>query len=136
MEKFVTLLLVCLCFFNLSAQINNEEFLVKISDLSSKKLSNLISLDIDISKVINRQFAYAYVDDKQFDNLKQAGFDVQKIPNKAKLYADSLWQVTKDSGNPLDAYHTYDELTAELQQLEQTYPEICSSCCSSAVSSS
>ncbi len=125
MKKRYLLLCLGLYFFSLSAQPNAEEHLVKISNLSSKKLSNLIKLNIDIANVQNRQIAIAYVDDQQFENLKRRGFEVQKIPNRAKLYADSLWNATKNSSDPLAAYHTYDELTAELQLAAQTYPSLC-----------
>lgn len=119
------LILLCFHFLNLSAETPIEEYLVKISDLSSKKLSNLILLNIDISNVVSQRVAYAYVDDFEFNNLKNLGFNVQQITDRSKIYADSLWAFTKDSVNPLDTYHTYSELTAELQHLEQKYRDIC-----------
>jgi len=65
------------------------------------------------------------VSGEEFELLKKLGYAIKEIPNYAKLYADSLWEATKDSPDPLKGYHTYDELVSEMQQIAADYPDIC-----------
>ena len=101
-----------------------KKFLAKISDLSTKELSNLIRIKIEIDNVVDKRTAYAYVSLEEFERLKKSGYQITFIRDYAKEYSDSLWQATKNSSNPLDEYHTFSELTAELQQFGQDYPDI------------
>lgn len=81
-----------------------------------------MGLDID---AVHRGYLIAYLSHQEFDLVQSKGFKIVKIPNYAKLMADSLWQATKDTKNPMDAYHTYGELTAELDSIATEYPDIC-----------
>ena len=105
--------------------VNDREFLVKISNLSSKSLSNLILLKFDISDVINDHTAYGYVTQKGLRDLRAKGFKVEVIPDHSRQYADSLWLATQNSANPLDEYHSFEELTATMLQFQQDYPDLC-----------
>lgn len=105
---------------------NNRAILVKIINVSKDELKNLISLNIDITNVKNKNEVYAYVSDEEYNFLAQMGYRIEKIPDQTKIYADSLWLATQFSANPLAAYHTFEELTTEMQRLVQQYPEICS----------
>lgn len=98
---------------------------VKFSNVSSERLKMLISQHIDIDNVKNKTEVYAYVTPIQFQQLVESGYKIEKIVDRSKIYADSLWLATQNSSNPLDAYHTYDELTTELRNLSLQYPEIC-----------
>lgn len=96
-----------------------------IKTLSAHNDVNILNkYDIDIDNVTSTEIT-VYVDDNELAELLAMGFDIYRIPYRAKEYADSLWQATKDSDNPMDDYHNYDELTAFLQNIESQYPDIC-----------
>ena len=65
------------------------------------------------------------VSEDEFELLKKLGYAIKEIPNYAKLYADSLWEATKDSPDPLKGYHTYEELALEMQEIANDHPDIC-----------
>ena len=88
------------------------------------QLTLLIKLEMDIDKVID-DVATVYVDDDEFELLKERGFNVRRIPYRARIYADSLRQATKGTANPMAAYHTYEELTADLDSIASAHPTLC-----------
>jgi subtilisin-like proprotein convertase family protein len=91
---------------------------------SRSELDGLFKLDVDIDKVLG-DVATVYVTPEEFDQIKARGMQIGWIPNRAKLYADSLWLATKGTANPLAAYHTYEELVADLDSIATAYPSIC-----------
>jgi hypothetical protein len=104
---------------------NNPTIYIKISNVSPNDFITLQSSDIDVENVKNKNEIYAYVTKPEYDRLTEKGYQVEVVPDRAKIYADSLWLATRFSSNPLDAYHTFEELTIELQELAQQYSEIC-----------
>jgi hypothetical protein len=104
---------------------NNPKIYVKITNVSPNQFITLQSRNIDIENIKKKNEVYAYVTKNEYDQLAALGYPIEAIPDPAKIYADSLWLATRFSSNPLDAYHTFEELTAELQQYAQQYPEIC-----------
>ncbi|MFZ5515327.1 MAG: M14 family zinc carboxypeptidase [Candidatus Zhuqueibacterota bacterium] len=98
---------------------------MKIANVSSQDISWLAQQKFDIVKVDVRRNVYAYVTSAEQHRLIAAGFEIAIEPDVSRQYADSLWLATKNSANPMDAYHTFDELTAELQLLAQQYPNLC-----------
>ncbi len=121
---------IILIFFMLTAglfaQSESKRFnYISIKNVSPGSFAALLAYDIDIENVKNKNEIFAHVTDEQLDQLKKLNYQVEAIVDRSKIYADSLWLATQFSSNPLAAYHTFDELTAELQQLAQGYPEIC-----------
>ncbi len=104
---------------------NNTAIYVKITNVTPNQFIILQSRNIDIENVIMKNEVYAYVSKTEYNQLAALGYQIEAIPDPAKIYADSLWLATQFSANPLDAYHTFEELTTEMQQLIQQYPEIC-----------
>ena len=88
------------------------------------ELERLVKLDISIDR-IRDNVVTIYVNPEEFNQIRAAGFQIQWIPNRAKMYADSLWQATKGTANPMAAYHTYTELTAYLDSIASAHPSIC-----------
>ena len=88
------------------------------------QLEGLIKLQVDIDKVIGDVIT-VYVDADEFELIKGRGLDIRWIPNRAKIYADSLWGATKGTDNPMAEYHTYEELTAELKSIASAHPTLC-----------
>jgi len=89
-----------------------------------EQIHGLIKLEMDIDKVIENVVT-VYVDDDELELLKERGFDVRRIPYRARIYADSLRQATKGTDNPMAAYHTYEELTADLDSIATAHPTLC-----------
>jgi len=81
-----------------------------------------MGLDID---VVHRDYLIAYLNSQEFNMVESKGFEIVRIPNYAKLMADSLWEATKDSKAPMAEYHTYEELTQELDSITTEHPDIC-----------
>ncbi|MFC1573454.1 M14 family zinc carboxypeptidase, partial [Candidatus Eisenbacteria bacterium] len=63
--------------------------------------------------------ATAYVDDAQFADLTDAGFEITAIPNQARR---AFLASRQDRSR--EAYHTYETLTTELQQIATDNPSI------------
>lgn len=84
----------------------------------------LNSLNISIDKV-NSSSIIVYVNDKQFKQIQDLGLDIVSIPNKAKLYAQQLWDETKDSDDPMNAYYSINEYHTFMQNIVDQYPNIC-----------
>jgi hypothetical protein len=96
-----------------------------IITLSAKnQIQDLVARRIDIDKVAGLD-VYVYLLPSEFTDLKAAGFDVRWIPNRAKIYADSLWEATRNTDDPLRIYHTYEEMRDELMQIAADHPSLC-----------
>lgn len=127
MKCFSNIILIILIFSEvLFAQSeNNPTLYIKITNVSPNDFIMLQSGDIDIENVKNKNEIYAYVTKPEYDRLVEKGCRVEMLPDRSKIYADSLWLATRFGSNPLAAYHTYEELTTALQQLAQQYSKIC-----------
>ncbi len=101
-----------------------EVIVSQIKFSSPEELSRLVEMGLDIDAV-HKGYLIAYLSSQEFDLVKSKGFEIVEIPNYAKLMADSLWEATKDTKNQMAAYHTYEELTAELDSIATGHPDIC-----------
>ena len=88
------------------------------------ELDRLVKLDISIDRVKDNVVT-VYVSPEEFEQIRTAGFQIQWIPNRAKMYADSLWQATKGTADLMAAYHTYEELVADLDSIANAHPALC-----------
>ncbi|HRY84153.1 MAG TPA: M14 family zinc carboxypeptidase, partial [Candidatus Cloacimonadota bacterium] len=69
----------------------------------------------------------AYVrDGAEFDRVRGFGFDPVRLPEPHLDYARELWNSTKDSRDPMNAYYSIDEYNAFMQNIAAQYPQICS----------
>ncbi len=117
-------LFLLLTAFGKEASSTEEVIVSRITYSSPEGLSRLVEMGLDIDAV-HKGYLIAYLSPEEFDLVKSGGFEIERIPNYAKLMADSLWEATKGTSNPMDAYHTYGELTAELDSIATEYPDIC-----------
>ena len=121
-KRKLTLLTIILLIANIQlfalkspAVIETETFEKDINLLNKK---NIIIDKVTPSKIT------VYIDDKELNKLRNIGLNIYRIPYRAKEYADSLYQATKDSKNPMWFYHDYNEMTAELDSIANAYPDI------------
>ncbi len=108
------LLLLTLSFvLSLSAQQNKKQ-LIRISPERKHDLDKLKNLDLDYATEGLKDQIDIIVDRRQLEAIKNLGFQYELLPaiNKANLYDSE--------------YHTYEEMLAELDSLQQVYPDITS----------
>jgi carboxypeptidase D len=96
----------------------------QITLTSRDQFQGLLERKIDVYNVVGLE-VYAYLVPSEFNALQAAGYRVRWIPDLSKHYADSLWAATKDSGNPMLNYHTYEEMRNELILIANNHPNIC-----------
>lgn len=101
-----------------------QKFPLRIELKNRAEIGDLVKLGIGISNM-KGNWVEAYVTQDEFKLVKDKGFDIPWIPDYARLMADNLWEATKGRKNPMDAYHTYEELTAELDSIAAEHPDIC-----------
>ena len=90
-----------------------------------KTVHELNTLGISIDNVDKEGNIIIYVDDSDLNAIHKLGLNPIRIPDKAKDYADKLWNETKNSKNPMDEYYTYEEYTQLMQDIAAQYPNIC-----------
>ncbi|HOB53202.1 MAG TPA: M14 family zinc carboxypeptidase, partial [Acidobacteriota bacterium] len=84
----------------------------------------LQKLGVDIDRVDGRT-VHAYVNSEEFEKASALGLAIAWEPDPAAERFRTLLAQGERSGNPLEAYHDYDELTAELQNQAASRPDIC-----------
>ncbi len=68
--------------------------------------------------------ADVYLRPEAFAELRARGFSIQWIRDEAVLYGRELWESTRHTANPLDDYHTNDEIQALFATWQTTYPTL------------
>jgi len=96
---------------------------VRIDGLDRKNMLRLIHMGIDIEGLRKHPTGIsskgklsvrAYIGSEQIEELRKMGYEVSSVPHPLKRNP-SLRQ----------GYHTYSELTSELQAIESAHPDIC-----------
>jgi len=105
---------------------NVEKRMVEITFNELTELQQLVDMGIDLDHHRTRTEVHAFVTDEEFQLISQMDFGIREIPNEAKLYFEELKQNTMESRNPMEDYHNYIELTAFLQDIADSYPDITS----------
>ncbi|MBC8276604.1 MAG: succinylglutamate desuccinylase/aspartoacylase family protein [FCB group bacterium] len=126
MKNFIlSTLILLLSFSSLSAQWKfHDRRLARFEAESADQIQDIISNKIIIDK-IDGLTALIYLNESELADLKAKGYNVKYIPDPSKEYADWLWETTKDSDDPLDDYHTFEEFTTELEAIVAANPDIC-----------
>ncbi|MBN2430209.1 MAG: proprotein convertase P-domain-containing protein [Acidobacteria bacterium] len=70
-------------------------------------------------------FVRVYVNEEELQKLHRLGYPAYFVVDEAQAQAEALWAATKNTANPMAEYHTYDELTAELQAVAVAWPSLC-----------
>jgi carboxypeptidase D len=81
-----------------------------------------LGLDVDF---VAASYARVYVSEEEFQKAAANGWPIYWIPNEAREMFRQLTVSGKLSLNPLEDYHDYTELTAELQSLAAAHPSLC-----------
>ncbi|MFO7659450.1 MAG: M14 family zinc carboxypeptidase, partial [Candidatus Cloacimonadaceae bacterium] len=119
-----TLLVLLLFLLSLTLQ----GYPVKITSWQIKEdVKKLNRMNVSVDYVNQEtQTIIAYVpDDYAFSKILSNGFAAIRIPDYAKEYADSLWEATKYSDDPMRDYYTWSEFTTFMQNTANQFPNIC-----------
>jgi len=105
---------------------NNSEQskLYRIDNPSHNNIIVIEKIGGDISRYIPNNFAEVYLNQTQFVELNKRGLVLNQIIDTDKVYADSLFNATKNTINPMLAYHTYQEITDTLAIWAQQFSNI------------
>ena len=59
------------------------------------------------------------------ESIKSLGYSTERVPEPDKEYAARLWEETKDSKDPMNAYYSLAEYQSFMQNTAAQYPAIC-----------
>jgi hypothetical protein len=102
----------------------DEIKLYRLDNATRENVKTIEKTGGSLSRFFPNSFAEVYLNQNQFDELKKRGYTLYSIINKDKLYADSLYDATKFSPNPMLSYHTYQEITDTLSIWAQQFSNI------------
>ena len=115
---FISMLLFSISFSNQQKNIAN----IQITEKQDLKIISELGVEIDHYRTLDE--IHVFVNDTEFKNIQKLGYQINYIPNEAKIYYDKLLNETRGSDNPLSEYHNYNELTDFLQNIAKQYPNI------------
>ena len=126
MKKLI-LLLIALVFISSFAQAEWQFHTRKLAQMKVFTQEDIRWLNMNdyITSKVDFPEVYLYLNAEELSLLKSRGYDVDYIPDISKIYADGLEERTMNTDDPLDDYHTHEELTAELQLIAENNPDIC-----------
>lgn len=119
-------LIICLALVLLARLALAYPLMIQSWDLAQDvNTINALNLSID---TVNRLTGSIIVDvrgEQEEDLLLQHGFAATRIPDQAREYYEHLIATTLGSDNPLNAYYSLAELHSFLQDIQDTYPDLC-----------
>ena len=100
---------------------------VKLNDLTKSQAAYLKTLNLngDVWPSATTANATLYVDAKELDKLRQAGFSYTITIADIKAQYRSFWENQAKKFHSSPAYHTYDQIIAIIDSLAMAYPSIC-----------
>lgn len=118
------LLAFCLIGSTLAAHApaKRQPALIELNEAGDLATLSRLGLDIDS---VWPGFARVYVTTEEFNKVSANGYYIEWIPDQAREQFEKLWAATKNSADKLGAYHTYAELTSDLQAVAAAHPDIC-----------
>ncbi len=121
---FFILLAFCLIGTSLAAHApaKRQPALIELNEPGDLATLSRLGLDIDS---VWPGFARVYVTPEEFNKVSANGYYIEWIPDQAHEQFEKLWAATKNSADKLGAYHTYAELTTDLQAVAAAHPDIC-----------
>ena len=119
MRSFITLILLVI---SLPIFATVYPALIQTNNLQGT-IAQFNSMKLDIDRVWEHQIR-VYLNDSQYNELSSMGYYITKLRDQAKEYADSLFEATKNSRNPLSQYYSYDEYVSFMQDIAQEHPDI------------
>jgi len=88
------------------------------------RILQLVEKGINIDRA-GPETILVWVSAEQFDWIRSQGIPVEWTEDQAKVYFEALRKSTEATADPLGHYHTYEEMTAQLQAYATGYPSLC-----------
>jgi hypothetical protein len=120
----IAILIIALNVVTAFGSNQNDFELYRFDNASRENVVSIEKMGGTVSKYIPNDFAEVYLNQNQYNELVKKGYDVYSIVDRNKLYADSLYEATKHTINPMLNYHTYQEITDTLQIWAQQFSHI------------
>ena len=109
--------------FAVSVAISEKKLVeIKFNDITD--VQKLVDLNIDLDHHRTFNSVHAFVSNGEFDIISKLNFEIEYIPNQARIYYEELKENTQNSRNPMEDYHNYVELTDFLEDIATNYPDI------------
>ncbi len=108
-----------------AAPINKDLTGTRLAAVEVSSKLDLLALD-EVGGIIDNVSglsAQVYLTEAAFNELRTRGLDVRWILDLAKQTGQELWDRTRDTRNPLDDYHTNDEIRMVFANWQSLYPE-------------
>ena len=116
MKNIVTLIMA---FLLVSSSFSQNQMVIRIQDANQENYDYFNKNNDEITAYRNGQYLDVLVGQERYKDLKAAGWNMQ-ITQTTEKNIQNL-----NTNKDIDGYHTYDEALAELQQVANDYPEIC-----------
>ncbi len=104
--------------------LSANKITVEITFENISQLDELVQIGIDLDHYRTANKVHAFVSQSEFNIINNMNFGIKEIPNEAHIYFQQLKNETRNSNNPMDDYHNYNELTSFLQNIASNYPDI------------
>lgn len=122
---FPVLLILALCSSVWAAQVRRDMNASRLAEVQLNSKLDLKTIE-DAGGIVDNvkgNAARVYLLEADADQLRARGFSVIWIRDEAKEYGRELWERTGRSRNPLDEYHTNDEIATLFAAWQTAYPD-------------
>ena len=116
MKKMMIVFVISVLMFN---YIIADQFVARIHRPTRKMLYEFIELDYYIASYKPEVYLDLLVDDNLYQQLLLRGFDLEITQTESQMKENMV------AGRDLEGYRKYEDLLAELQQLEIDHPNLC-----------
>ncbi len=128
-------ILLCLLFAGLllslaaaadAARVHKNMLDSRLAEVVLTSKADLQIID-EVGGIVDRvrgNVAEVYLLEQDFNQLRARGFSVRWIPDLKKEFLKKLWDETRDGPDPLQEYHTNDEIEAEFINWQAAYPNL------------
>lgn len=98
---------------------------ITLQDETSLRELAALNLDIERGSVGSEPTVVGYLNEDERNLLTALGYELEPIPNQALWMFRQLMEETAGTDDPMRAYHTYEEMVAELQAVAAAHPTLC-----------
>ncbi len=118
--KYVNIIIICfLLLIITNSLLAEEKFVIRFNN-PTREIVNEFSLEeFDIASFNPGIYLDLVVNETQYREIKARGYEIEITQTESQLRENMI------AGRDLDGYRTYDDVLAELQQIELDNPNIC-----------
>ena len=118
--KYFKILMICLIILiAINNLIAEEKFVIRFNNPTREIVIEFTSEKFDVASFKPGIYLDLVVNESLYNEIEARGFDIEITQTESQLRENMI------AGRDLDGYRTYDDVLAELQQIELDYPDIC-----------